>query len=282
MVSDSKDPKLADNLPDRDRPTSYDQQAPDYDRRVGLPSVACQEIVQAMLSIAKTQPDDLVLEVGTGTGQIGEGFASTPLRYLGFDLSNAMLNLFRQRLSLHENYRMTLVQADGNDRWPVPGASTRLIFSSRAIHLLDLDHVAREIARVTRPDGTVLLLGKIQRPKDSVKTLMKQAMQDRLRQQGFQGRQGDKSQHQLIDLCCQQGGEALEPLKVSQWRVTYSPRQSIEAWRNKSGLAGIDPPLDIKNAILEDLATWAKATFGNLDRPIESKEHYVLQGVWLR
>ena len=79
-------------------PPCFDCQADTYDQRVGLPHVVCREIVGAVLAIARVQPGDLIMEVGAGTGAIGKWFVQSAVQYVGFDLSQAMLEIFRMHL----------------------------------------------------------------------------------------------------------------------------------------------------------------------------------------
>ena len=41
--------------------------------------------------------DDLVVELGSGTGEIGAHLARLPVRYVGLDSSPAMLDVFRSK-----------------------------------------------------------------------------------------------------------------------------------------------------------------------------------------
>src|SRR5262245_40237061 len=174
------------------RPTLFDMQVETYDQRVGLPEQDCQAVVRAVLALAQTQPHDLLLEMGAGTGMIGTWFARLPLRYVGLDLSRGMLTAFPQRLAVDSGMPL-LLQADGNAPWPLADATVRLIFSSRALHLLDVPHVVQESMRVVRPDGAIIM-GRVQRQDDSVATMMQRAMLRLLRQHGFHGRRGEPHQ----------------------------------------------------------------------------------------
>jgi ubiquinone/menaquinone biosynthesis C-methylase UbiE len=215
-----------------------------------------------------------------GTGQIGQWFAQTPIQYIGFDLSQAMLDEFRQRLDSNVN-NLTLLVADGNQPWPIADASVRVIFSSRTLHLLEPNRVVEEVFRVARPDGAVLIIGRIQRPKESVKAQMKQTLHRLLAQRGFSAREGGKNQHKLIELLCQRGAEAIAPAVISRWTQSSTPAQSLDSWQQKPGLGGIDLPAEIKQEILEELQNWAQGTFGGLCVQVESEAAYVLQGVRL-
>jgi ubiquinone/menaquinone biosynthesis C-methylase UbiE len=263
------------------RSASFDPQAETYDLRAGLPEPHCQAIAQAVRQLAAAMPEDLVFEVGAGTGMLGAWLARPPLRYVGIDRSRRMLTAFQRRLS-SGSQRPLLLQADGNDPWPLAEATVRVIFSSRALHLLDPAHVVGESRRVARPDGASLIIGRIRRTADSLSTTMQQAMQQLLRQHGFSGHAGEPHQRQLLAAFQQRGATVLDPVVVVRWTVTRTPGQSIEDWRSKPGLAGLDLPPVAKGAILDELRSWAHSTFGDLDRAVTSEEGYMLQGIHLR
>ena len=259
------------------RAASFDLQAETYDQRVGLPEQDCQAIVRAVLALAQVQAGDVILEVGAGTGMLGTWLALPPLCYIGLDLSRGMLAAFQQPLLAHSD--TLLLQADGNAPWPLADATVRVIFSSRALHLLDLAHVVRESLRVARPDGAVVILGRVQRQDNSVAAMMQREMLRLLRQHGFYGRRGGPHQRQLLAAYSQHGATVLAPVVVTQWTVAWTPWQSIEAWHTKPGLGGIALPPDVKRTILQALCRWATETFGDLHHEVVSEEAYVLQGV---
>ncbi len=250
----------------------FDPQGETYDQRAGLSERHGREIARAAIELAEADPGDLVVEVGAGTGSIGRWLAREA-RYAGFDVSQGMLETFRRRSG-----KAHLVLADGRRPWPLAGATARLIFSSRAIHWLDAEHAAREICRVARPAGA-FLCGRVERRPDSVRFRMRQRMRRELGRRGVEGRRA--GHRQLIDLCCLRGARVIVSRVASRWKVSSSPRQSIEAWRGKPGLAGLDPPADLKRDVLRRLEDWAEATFGGLDREVETEETYVLEGVRL-
>jgi len=262
-------------------PAAFDSQAATYDQRAGLPEQHCQAIAQAVLRLSAAIPGDLLLEVGAGTGMIGTWLARPPLRYIGVDLSRRMLAAFHRRLAF-PSHMPFLLQADGNYPWPLADGAIRVIFSSRAVHLLDLAHVVDESFRVAQPDGASLIIGRIQRPPGSLPTMLQQVMQRLLRQQGFSSHAGEQHQRQLLAAFTQRGGRGLDPVIAARWTVTRTSWQSIEAWQSKPGLAGLDVPPVVQRSILDELRSWAQSTFGDLHRQVTCEEAYVLQGVGLR
>ena len=201
----------------------FDDQATAFEQRAGLPAHFCRDIANSVVEIGQVKQRDLILEIGPGTGQIAEWFQQASA-YVGFDLSGGMLRESQRRLG-NTAANCSLVQADANASWPLSDGSTRVIFSSRALHLLDNEHVAHEVFRVTSDNGGNLILGRVQRDRESVRARMAKEMIDRLRQHGFEGRRGEQQNKKLIESCCLRGAEDLGVRQVARWRVSTSPRQ---------------------------------------------------------
>ncbi len=263
---------------------TFDDQAKTFETRTGLCESTCQAIVKTVLNLAEIRTNAQVVEVGPGTGQIGRWFAAESVQYLGFDLSQAMLEQFRQHLDQdldNQRENISLLQGDANQRWPVLDGKANLIFSSRTLHLLNLEHVVNESLRIAQPEGAVIIMGSVQREHKGVKNQMRKQMQTFLAEKSLRGRQKNKLIGQLIELFTRRGGKAIEPVVASRWQVVSTPRQSLESWRGKANLAGIELDDEVKQNVLDQLEVWANETFGGLDQPIESEETYLLQGVRL-
>ena len=124
---------------------AFDEQAPRYDARVGLPESVSAAVARAVVERANVGAVDLVLELGAGTGEIGVCLDRLPIRYVGLDASAAMLDLFRAKAS---PAAPSLIVADCDRPWPLPDGSVSVVFASRVIHLLQPGHVALEPERV--------------------------------------------------------------------------------------------------------------------------------------
>src|SRR5262249_44260825 len=96
----------------------YDPQANSFDRRAGLPPEACEAIALEVVRIASLGATDTLLEIGAGTGQIGQALCAKPLRYLGIDASPMMLAKFGERCRRHGVCAPVIV-ADARRGWPV-------------------------------------------------------------------------------------------------------------------------------------------------------------------
>lgn len=266
----------------RHQRAAFDYQATSFDRRAGLPDQYCPEIARTILELAEVQSGELIVEVGAGTGQIGQWLARSPAFYIGFDLSARMLEQFQERIQDAKITQWSLLEADGNQTWPVGDGSAKAIFSSRSLHLLETERVLAESYRVARHGGAILLIGRVERSPESVKAKMQQKMRELMAERGYTGRGGRQFKEQLIEALRQRGATAIEPVTAARWSVSSSPQDSIANWQNKPGLGGIETlPQEDKRMILQELTHWAKATFGEIEHPITSEEAYVLQGVYL-
>jgi ubiquinone/menaquinone biosynthesis C-methylase UbiE len=258
----------------------FDAQAASYDQRAGLPARHCQAIAQAVPDLVGAMTGDLLLELGAGSGSLGTWLAQPPLRYIGVDLSHHMLRTFQRRLAPHHR-GLQLVQADGNHPWPLGDGTVRAIFSSRALHWLDVAHVIRESYRVARPDGCSLLVGRVQRPETSVPAIMQHEMQCLLQRYGFAGRDGQRHQRQILGAFQQRGAVLLDPVAVVGWSEVRTPWRSIVDWESKPGLGGLDVTAAVKRDILAELRLRAQAIFGDLHREVACETAYVIQNVCL-
>lgn len=251
-------------------PTSFDAQAAEFDRRAGFPEGECRAIAAAVLSLAGARAGDRVIEIGAGTGMIGRWFLDHP--YAGMDLSRGMLEVFRRRAP-----EAPLIQADGSRRWPLPDGSARVIFSSRAIHLLPHGHVIGEALRVA--PGGALVIGRVERQPESVKALLAREMRRRLRDLGFTPR--DAGSRRLLQALREEGARELERMEAVRWPARQTPREALDQWRGKEGLGGLVLPPGVQDEVLRGLEAWAQDTFGGLDLLQSTEEAYVLDGVRL-
>jgi SAM-dependent methyltransferase len=269
-------------------PADYDRQADAFDRRTGLDEVVCRAVARAVVELSGAEPGDLVVEAGAGTGLLGAWLAREPVRYLGFDFSPSMLRVFRGKLAApvpapagRAGPRALLVCADGEAAWPLADGTVRAVFSSRAIHLLDPDHVTSELFRLAAPRGATLLVGRIRREETAVRARMARELRARLRERGLPALGGDRRTGGLLEACRRRGAEPLAPRLAGRWPVSAAPRESLDAWAGKTGLAGTRPAPGVKEEVLAGLAAWAARELGDLDRAQVSEEAYVIEGVRL-
>jgi ubiquinone/menaquinone biosynthesis C-methylase UbiE len=260
-----------------ERASTFDQQAPGYDARVGLPELVGAAVAAEIMACAGLQTNDLVLELGVGTGEIGAHLARLPVRYLGIDNSAEMLQLFRDKLGERP---ASLLLADASQVWPLDDDAASVVFASRVIHLLDAEHVVRETLRVCRPGGW-LMLGRVLRDKDGVKERLRRRRLELLRQAGVGPLRGREGAGRVVDQCLSAGGEPMGRRVVAEWSGTISPAEVIADWTSLSrmGSVAVDPVRRLE--ILAELQNWAGVELGHLDQPETYRERYAIDCVRL-
>jgi len=263
---------------------SFDRQAADFDLRAGLPAGAARRIAAAL---AELVPDGrgAVLDLGAGTGQIGEHLARGRSRYLGIDVSLPMLAIFRRKLGRRKVGAVTggaLVQADAGVRWPIANGRAGLVFLSRAAHLLPPDVLVDEALRVARPEGAVVVFGGVRSRPESLRAELRREMRRLLAELGgVEGRNAQKMQRGLAAALAERGGEVLPVRTAASWAVVERARDALAAWRAKSGLGGRAVTPEIQESVLRRLEDWIRETYGSLDVARDATESYELSPVHL-
>ncbi|MEM7482465.1 MAG: class I SAM-dependent methyltransferase [Acidobacteriota bacterium] len=254
-------------------PTSFDRQAPTFDARAGLPDGALAAMARAVAVEVLSPAAGWLVEVGAGTGRLGRRLEEACGAYVAFDGSFEMLS----RTTWASAPR---VQADGRKPWPFADGSARAVFASRALHLFEPEHAARQTMRLLGPrSGTALLLASRRRAAESVSERLRREMRRRLAKQGIFGKARGRFEKRLFEHCCQQGAAVIEPVAVSSWNSTVTPADAIANWRSKEGLAGRAVSPAVQAEVLEQLTAWAETEFGDLAEPREVTMAYVLTGV---
>jgi SAM-dependent methyltransferase len=258
----------------------YDDQATRFDERAGLPAEAAEAVARELAALTGLADGQTVLDVGCGTGGVSLPLLHRPLRYVGFDQSPAMLEVFRARAA-EAGLAAELHVADGNARWPADDGSVDVVFSARALHHLAPAHVVAEVQRVMRGAGGWLVTGRVRRPPDSPRSVLRRQMRRMLEAEGFAGRSHEAGAEAVFAALEAAGGRRAEPRIAARWTVPHRPADSVAAWEGKDGLAGLDVPQDVKSRVLNGLRGWAQSGFGDLQREMEQPEHFELAAIRL-
>ncbi|MBL4671201.1 MAG: methyltransferase domain-containing protein [Arenicella sp.] len=282
-----------DIIPER---ANYDLQADNFDHRTGLLAVTCERVVAGVEALNGSDAAAHVFEVGCGTGQLGMALANTFEQYTGMDISPEMLKQFklayRQQTTATPSSSvpssLAMLQADGNKVWPVADNSANIIFSSRAIHWLGVEHIVAEVWRVAAAGESILIVGRVERAADGWESLLRQHCHTLVRQNGLKPRNGERHLKRLLQYYNQApqgpqtderfGAQVLAPKIADRWYQKRTLQQSLDDWAGKSGLAGTEPSAKIKSNILAELKTWALEKYAG-DLPTETERHYVLYGI---
>jgi len=256
----------------------FDRQGEDYDRRAYLPETVCRSVVQGLMSLAGLHPGDIVVEVGVGSGQVSQWLCREPVTYLGFDRSRTMLDACARKIRRNN---ALLLQADGDNPWPIASGCARLVFGSRSIHLLEPDHVVSEVLRLASRKGAALIIGRVKRPQDSVPERAKVELRRLLRADGHSALDGEANRTSLFERLTRHGATVFDPMIAGSWSVITTPAQVIAGWEGRPGLAGVDVARPLKDTHIAALRRWAAKAFGGLETPVTISQSYILNGVLL-
>jgi ArsR family transcriptional regulator len=115
------------------------------------------EVIDALSAHCALDAGSHVVDVGTGTGFVASGLATGVGRVTGTDSSPAMLTQARSNLDRLGIGNVTLTQAPV-DRLPLDDAGADAAVANMvAHHVPDPAVMLAEMARVTRPGGTVAI-----------------------------------------------------------------------------------------------------------------------------
>lgn len=257
------------------RTPDYDAQAGSYDSRAGIGKHIAQQVAKTATGLTGTAKAANIVEIGCGTGEIGQFLSNMANHYVGLDASGSMLDAFRQQVV--ESDRMHLIQADANQTWPLNDFQADLVFSSRALHLLDLEHVLPEIKRFGSHQGFVCVLGRVVRDPDGIADTMRRKMRKILETQGIQGRNGKRNVQLFAAQCMGNGADDLGTIEAASWQVAESPQTSLNNWAAKPGLAGNQLDQPTQTAVLAELQTWALQHYGAIDYTEKFTQRYELR-----
>jgi ubiquinone/menaquinone biosynthesis C-methylase UbiE len=260
-------------------PERFDAQARAFDTRAGLPDSAARAVARAVLEITAAGPHDLLVELGAGTGEIGQHLIGS-IRYVGIDRSGAMLEVFRERLAGVEDPGVRLLRADANLPWPVTDRSAAVVFASRVAHLLDAEHALAELQRVCRPGGH-FLLGRVIRDPDGVKSRLRRQRRQLLRRHGVAPRDAAEAAERALRELVERGCAPLEARSVATWTASASVEEILEGWRRVGAMGGRQLSDATRTAVLAEVESWAARELGDPGEVAAWDERYVLEGVRL-
>jgi len=112
------------------------------------------EVRDAVLSAARVQPEDTVLDVGAGTGFLTEGAAKIARKVIAIDFSESMTGEARAKLS----GRNVLFKIGNVEQIPLPDESVNAVIGNMILHhCLNPNIAIKEMARVLAPGGRLAL-----------------------------------------------------------------------------------------------------------------------------
>ena len=123
-----------------------------------------ERVIEKMAEVSGVGEASEVADVGTGTGFVAAGIAPRVKRVVGIDNASAMLEVARKNLHALSASNVDLVVGE-IARLPLEDGSLDAAFANMVLHHTE-DPVAmlREMARVVRPGGTVVITDEVEHP----------------------------------------------------------------------------------------------------------------------
>lgn len=246
-----------------------------------MPEDQAEVVARAVLGGAGHRLEEVVFELGAGTGGIGIHLAALAGGYVGVDLSWPMLAVFRSRLGTDGSSTRVplLVHADGQRPWPIRRASVTTVFASRAAHLLDGPHVAAEVRRVVKAGGR-FLVGRVER--EGVTQILRDRREAMLRERGLGGGGSGRRRTDALLAALAVGEPQRDPVRtVAAWTSTTSADAVLAGWEAMPTMGGETVESRARAELLAELRRWARGEIGDLDRAHDVAERYTLESVRL-
>jgi ubiquinone/menaquinone biosynthesis C-methylase UbiE len=153
--------------------STYDKIAPNFDRQRALPREVALSVRAAVLAALGHTPVPQILDLGAGSGRIGQVFVTAGDDYVGVDLAAGMLQIFAGKET--GGRRAVLIQADGRTLPFTDDSFDAVLLVAVFGDLPDWHPLIAEARRVLRPDG-VVVIGRTATPDDGIDERLKQRL----------------------------------------------------------------------------------------------------------
>jgi ubiquinone/menaquinone biosynthesis C-methylase UbiE len=105
-----------------------------------------RDLFELLASMAPTQPPELVVDLGAGTGISTVPWAAHATQVIGIDVNHEMLRVARQAPGVE--YRVASAQQTG-----LPSACADVVTCAQSLHWMPYQPTIAEVARLLRPGG---------------------------------------------------------------------------------------------------------------------------------
>ena len=242
---------------------SFDRAAAYYDETRVTDDEALRTIVDLLTSVMPGRGP--VIELGVGTGQIALPLAARGVAVTGLDLSAEMMAVLRSKPG---GDALPLIRGDAT-RLPVADGSLGGAYMRWVLHLIpDWMRVLRELDRTVGSGGTVAVEpGGFSGPFRETYLRYKEILGDAVVAVGLTAVDRD---HQLDEGFAVIGWALQDEVPVMYERTTTLQEVFNEVPSKRWSWTWRVPDDELARAT-DEVRTWAKDRFGDLDRPIPSE-----------
>jgi ubiquinone/menaquinone biosynthesis C-methylase UbiE len=247
--------------------STFDPVASSFDRYRELPTGVSQAIRAAIHSALPLTATSRILDLGAGTGRVGQSFVQSGDSYVGADFSWEMLREFRTHYP-----DACLAQADG-ERLPFRDGSFAAVMLMQVLSgARDASALIIEARRVLRPGGSIVA-GHTVRTESGVDAQMKQQLRTILEEMKIEWRQAGKAREQGLAMLHSMSVSHMH-LSPASWTAGNSPQTFLARRRSGARFAALPEP--VQREALEKLGQWAQMEFGSLDTSFAEKRTFEL------
>jgi SAM-dependent methyltransferase len=241
--------------------SDFDAIAGDFDRFRAFPAEVPAAIRRAMWDALGCGPGARVLDLGAGSGRIGEAFLAAGDSYFAVDRSGRMLARFAEKVRSRGGPVPPLVRADGGSL-PFANAELDAVLLVQVLSgSPDWRRLLTEARRVLRPGGG-LVLGQAIGPPEGLDARLRDQLGLILAGLGVDSRHPGARRHEVRAWLIP-GAQRIDEVVAARWQATRSPHDFLARHSTGARFAALAQP--VKDEALGRLADWAVTTFGSLD-----------------
>lgn len=232
--------------------SNYDLAASSFEYHRPLPSHAVEAIRATIWSVVRPPEQARVLDVGAGTGRIGQVFAAAGAIYAGVDSSLAMLMEFSRKPAFQEWKTCLLAQADGREL-PFPNASFNVVLLMQVLSGSGAwREILEECRRVLRSGG-VIVAGHMKSPESGTDVQLRHRLRAILEEMQIAWHQPSESRREALAW--------LESAAARHWHreaAFWNVSSSVEEFflRHRTGARFAALPCSVQDEALRRLQAW--------------------------
>lgn len=166
---------------------NFDRASEYYDETRGFPPGVGEKVGAFIAQTGQLTKNDVVLEIGIGTGRIALPLAPYVHSITGVDISAQMMNRLRHK----QTYEVIYLTLGDAMKLPLADASVDVIVITHVLHLVaDVQATLKELARVLKPGGKMLHSRNGNPDRGQIELLQSAA---------FQGERDNGQRHRHVD-----------------------------------------------------------------------------------
>lgn len=252
-----------------------------YDRTRYHPPEVSGRIATAIIApVEERFREPVFLELGVGTGRVGVPIIARGHKFVGVDVSPAMLEVMRYKIAGVAR-KVRLVEADARDL-PFAKDSFHAVIGVHLWHLIpDWQRALLEALRVLAPGG-VLYEGWDVSTGPSEDWKIQERWREVLAEMGYELKRGAHTRRlDEVERAMRQLGLEPQTQAVAEWVEERTPRQTMEILEERLYSYTWQVPPEVFRPSIERLWAWVQDTYPDLDQTYPIPWKFMLRSTQL-